>query len=117
LYVFLAPYHYTRFNQSHGADEQVIAHVNTKPITKEDVNSLPALSQSARSLHVIPPPTKEHNAKHITIDDFNASGVRNTYERYQAPQPQRPKGDGSGRVYTKSPDYVKNYEKTRPRTE
>lgn len=29
-----------------------------------------------------------------------------------APPPQRAKDDGSGRAYTKSPDYVKNYEKT-----
>jgi len=79
------------------------------------MNSLPALSHSVRALRALPPPTKEHNAKHITIDDFKASGVREPYERYQAPQPQRPKGDGSGRIYTKSPDYAKNYEKTRPR--
>ena len=107
--------HIIVFGSIKGLDEQIIAQANTKPITKEDVNSLPALSHSVRSLRTIPPPTKVHNAKHITIDDFYASGAHDTHERYQAPPPQRPKGDGSGRIYTKSPDYTKNYEKTRPR--
>jgi len=79
------------------------------------MNSLPALSTPLRSSRAIPPPTKEHNAKHITIEDFKASGDHDIFDRYQAPQPQRSKGDGSGRVYTKSPDYVKNYEKTKDR--
>lgn len=32
--------------------------------------------------------------------------------RNMVPPPQRGKSDGSGMVYTKSPDYVKNYGKT-----
>ncbi|KAJ3567285.1 hypothetical protein NP233_g6463 [Leucocoprinus birnbaumii] len=96
--------------------EQVIAHVNTKPLKVEDVNSLPSLHHSLRSLPMLAP-TKEHNAKHITIDDWKASGDHEAVERYQVPPPQRSRGDGSGRVYTKSPDYARNYEKTNNRIE
>ncbi|KXN89347.1 hypothetical protein AN958_05845 [Leucoagaricus sp. SymC.cos] len=87
--------------------EQVISHAHTKPILMEDVNAFPG-----SSAHALRPPTKEHNARHISIDEYKASHDRGDVGRYQVPPPQRSRGDGSGRVYTKSPDYARNYEKT-----
>lgn len=60
----------------------------------------------------MPPPKKEHNAKHMTIDSYNASSNGDGLGRYEEPTPQRAAGDGSGRVVSKSPSYARNYEKT-----
>ncbi|KAF9450313.1 hypothetical protein P691DRAFT_665621 [Macrolepiota fuliginosa MF-IS2] len=94
--------------------EQVLTHAGLKPIALCDVNRLPSMAFEARS--PIPAPVKEHNARHITIEDYKASHDDDGgYGRFQVPPPQRARGDGSGRVYTKSPDYVRNYEKTKAR--
>ncbi|KAK0494536.1 hypothetical protein EDD18DRAFT_347121 [Armillaria luteobubalina] len=50
-------------------------------------------------------PTREHDAHHVTTDHPQAG------EYSGQPTPQNPKTDGSGQAYTKSPDYVKSYEK------
>ncbi|THU78605.1 hypothetical protein K435DRAFT_811412 [Dendrothele bispora CBS 962.96] len=49
---------------------------------------------------VPPPPTKEHNAQHITVNEALAMTNRPTNYIPQ-PAPQRDRGDGSGLVYTK----------------
>lgn len=102
-------YHFlTSFRSWFSVDEQVLGHVNTKPA---DANSLPARSVSQRLLP-ISPPTQRHNAKHITIDDYKASKDHTGTGRYEVPSPQRARGDGSGQVYTKLPEYARNYDKT-----
>ncbi|KZP06888.1 hypothetical protein FIBSPDRAFT_939100 [Athelia psychrophila] len=56
----------------------------------------------------LPAPVREHNARHITFANYD--GPEN--ERYMVPSPQRSRGDGSHRAYTKTPSYLDNYEKT-----
>lgn len=57
-------------------------------------------------------PSKEHDSKHATIADYLTSPNYSESGRRQQPTPQRSQGDGSGRAYTKSPDYVDGYKKT-----
>ena len=66
---------------------------------------------------MMPPalPGKEHHpgkytlAQYKNTEDFIESEGR---LRYMVPPPQRPRSDIKDRPYTKSPDYVRNYEKT-----
>ncbi|KAH7912189.1 hypothetical protein BJ138DRAFT_1112568 [Hygrophoropsis aurantiaca] len=57
-------------------------------------------------------PSREQNNGHSTIHDYLARPNSTREGRYQVPPPQRARGDGSGRAYTKSPDYCMSYEKT-----
>ncbi|KAH7925104.1 hypothetical protein BV22DRAFT_1129295 [Leucogyrophana mollusca] len=57
-------------------------------------------------------PIREQNNGHSTIKDYLARPDSTTEGRFQVPPPQRSRGDGSGRAYTKSPDYCMSYEKT-----
>lgn len=71
--------------------------------------TLPASRVTNRET-ALPPPSKEPPSKHMTIEEYRASeGVNEAGRRLQ--RPQRAHDDGSGRSYTKSPDYVKSYEK------
>ena len=92
-------------------DEQLLAHVATK---REPGDALPVLKSR---LSNIPPafPGKDHHSGHSTIANYKDTPEYAEYgpaARNMVPQPQRGKSDGSGRVYTKSPDYVQNYGKT-----
>ena len=65
----------------------------------------------------IPPafPGKDHYSGHSTIANYKDSpgyAECGPAIRKMVPPPQRGKTDGSGMAYTKSPDYVQNYEKT-----
>ncbi|KIJ99998.1 hypothetical protein K443DRAFT_619041 [Laccaria amethystina LaAM-08-1] len=90
--------------------EQVMAHVNKKPVPGEPL--APVLHGTYSD---IPPafPGKDHHGGHITMSTYKQSPEYSDPEsRYQVPTPQRGRNNDSGRAYTKSPDYVKNYEKT-----
>ncbi|KAF5339280.1 hypothetical protein D9758_013307 [Tetrapyrgos nigripes] len=56
-------------------------------------------SSSLNRRDPVPLPVKEHNAKHITIETARSLPGQPSY--ISQPAPQRPKGDGSGLVYTK----------------
>ena len=56
----------------------------------------------------LPPPVRGGNARHSTFADFSGTDE----ERRMQPTPQRGRGDGSHRVYTKAPSYLDHYEKT-----
>jgi hypothetical protein len=115
MYVFLISFLLAGSSSSlKFTDEQVIAHAGTKPITLEDATPFPPKSSKLRA-NPMTPPVKEHNAKHITISDYKMSPHHAQVDRYEVPTPQRARGDGSGKVYTKSPDYARNYEKTNNR--
>jgi hypothetical protein len=56
-------------------------------------------------------PVREHNNRHSTIANYLASADFSEEGRRMQPTPQRSRGDGSGRVYTKSPSFSNSYEK------
>ncbi|KAF7973143.1 hypothetical protein HWV62_15911 [Athelia sp. TMB] len=56
----------------------------------------------------LPPPARGGNARHSTLADFSGTDE----ERRMQPTPQRGRGDGSHKVYTKAPSYLDHYEKT-----
>jgi len=90
--------------------EQIVAHVS-KPI---DEDNLPTLNARYSD---IPPavPGKEHNSGHSTFKNFKQSPAyleSGNAARRMVPPPQRAHTDGSGRAYTKSPNFVDNYNKT-----
>jgi len=95
--------------------EQVIGYASKRPAENE---ILPILN--ARYSDVPPAfPGKDHHSGHATLGTYKKSpdyAESGDSLRYMVPPPQRGKPDGSGRAYTKSPDYVDNYNKTvRPR--
>jgi len=59
----------------------------------------------------LPSPVREHNARHSTIPNYIASADSSENGRRMQPTPQRSRGDGSSRVYTKSPSFSNSYEK------
>jgi len=90
--------------------EQIIAHFSKKPAPGETLPLLRHLDTD------IPPalPGKDHRSGHSTMKDYKQSeGYAESGEavRFMAPTPQRA-GEGSGKVYTKAPNYVDNYGKT-----
>lgn len=90
--------------------EQIIAHFSKKPVPGETLPLLRHLDTD------IPPafPGKDHRSGHSTMKDYKQSeGYAESGEavRFMAPTPQRA-GEGSGKVYTKAPNYVDNYGKT-----
>ena len=92
-------------------DEQLLAHVASK---HDPGDALPVLI-SRRSN--IPPafPAKDHHSGHTTIANYKDTpeyAELGPAARNMVPPPQRGRSDGSGMVYTKSPDYVQNYGKT-----
>jgi hypothetical protein len=92
-------------------DEQLLAHVAAK---HDPGDALPVLI-SRRSN--IPPafPAKDHHSGHTTIANYKDTpeyAELGPAARNLVPPPQRGRSDGSGMVYTKSPDYVQNYGKT-----
>ncbi|KAK0458085.1 uncharacterized protein EV420DRAFT_1480241 [Desarmillaria tabescens] len=76
--------------------------------SKENHGGYP-LRATATARDSSPPalPAREHDAHHVTTDHPQAGSYRASGQ----PTPQNPKSDGSGHAYTKSPDYVKSYEK------
>ena len=92
-------------------DEQLLAHVAAK-YKPED--ALPFLD-SQRSNNPPASPGKDHHSGHFTIASYKDTPEYAEYgpaARNMVPPPQRGRSDGSGNVYTKSPDYVQNYGKT-----
>ncbi|KDR80273.1 hypothetical protein GALMADRAFT_223161 [Galerina marginata CBS 339.88] len=95
--------------------EQIMGHAIKTPAAYE---TLPVLNARYSD---IPPafPGKDHHSGHNTLGTFRQSpdyAESGDSLRYMVPPPQRGKADGSGRAYTKSPDYADNYNKTaRPR--
>jgi len=89
--------------------EQVLAHVGKQKYGE----ALPIM----HSQHSNTPPAflgKDHRSG-STIANYKDTPEYAEYgpaARNMVPPPQRGKSDGSGMVYTKSPDYVKNYGKT-----
>lgn len=86
-------------------DEQTILHKGRR----NDPNGV--LPDLGESLSAKPPASRVNNAPrndHLTRDQ-----VTDTTRFYMVPSPQRGRGDGSGKVYTKSPSYADNYEKTK----
>jgi hypothetical protein len=57
------------------------------------------------------PPVREHNGRHSTIANYLASPEFSEEGRRMQPTPQRSRGDGSDRVYTKAPAFSNSYEK------
>ncbi|KAF8171501.1 hypothetical protein BJ912DRAFT_120205 [Pholiota molesta] len=91
--------------------EQILAHVGKKPAGDEDLKPLRSYSSD------LPPnlPGDDHYSGHSTRTNWkNTQGYAEHGDdvRYMQPTPQREASDGSGRAYTKSPDYAKNYGKT-----
>lgn len=92
-------------------DEQLLAHVAAK---HEPGDALPVLKSRPSNR---PPaiPGKDHHSGHSTIANYKDTPEYAEYgpaARNMVPPPQRGRSDGSGRVYTKSPDYAQNYGKT-----
>lgn len=56
----------------------------------------------------LPAPVRDHNPRHSTFENYAGSQE----ERFMVPPPQRSRGDGSHRAYTKAPSYLDHYEKT-----
>ncbi|KAH9478353.1 hypothetical protein JR316_0008807 [Psilocybe cubensis] len=91
--------------------EQIVGHVSKAPPADQPLPKLNATYSD------VPPayPTKEHVSRHTTFANFKDSPgylEGGPATRYMEPTPQRPKNDGTGRAYTKSPNYVDNYGKT-----
>lgn len=78
--------------------------------TPAGVPFLPVARVEARAT-ALPAPQREHHSGHATIADYKLSPGYSDAGRREQPTPQRAGGDGTG-VYTKSPDYVRSYEKT-----
>jgi hypothetical protein len=92
-------------------DEQVIAHVAAK---QKPGDALPVLNSRLSNM---PPafPGKDHHSGHSTIARYKDTpeyAEHGPAARIMVPSPQRGRSDGSGTVYTKSPNYVQNYGKT-----
>jgi hypothetical protein len=94
-------------------DEQVLAHVGTKPMSSspnDDIPSLPTRSSQIRTSKQMKPPVQEHDAKHDSIEERKARSDGNDFDqiRREQPAPQREKGDGSGKLVSQSTsDYMK----------
>ncbi|TFK38086.1 hypothetical protein BDQ12DRAFT_666312 [Crucibulum laeve] len=87
--------------------EQLLAHVAEKP--GQHLSTTPLVGGSAS-----PPPIQEHDHKKRNLDDFRSSPEYRQFGeagRRSVPSPQRAKADGKS-VYTKAPEYTKNYDKT-----
>ncbi|KAL0960173.1 hypothetical protein HGRIS_011807 [Hohenbuehelia grisea] len=93
---------------SNAFHEQRLAHAGS---IEKALFSRPASFVENRALP-LGPISRENNSKHSTIKDYLASPGYSEEGRRMQPTPQRAKKDGSGRAYTKSPDYVDSYEKT-----
>ncbi|KAF9019118.1 hypothetical protein BDZ89DRAFT_1139565 [Hymenopellis radicata] len=74
---------------------------------KEDHGGHRLYASDAPSDHVVKPPVHTHDPHHFTLDSEHAGPAQSV------PSPQRSKGDGSGLAYTKSPDFVRSYGKTK----
>lgn len=59
----------------------------------------------------LPATVRERNKSHFTISDHLASENNSDENRRMQPTPQRSRGDGSSRAYTKAPSYNDSYEK------
>ncbi|TFK22116.1 hypothetical protein FA15DRAFT_49981 [Coprinopsis marcescibilis] len=88
--------------------EQVIAGISHKTERNENLQPLNVAYSD------YPPAYRrnDHYSGHMTIQDAKASPDYNSETRRLVPPPQRGRDDGSGKAYTKSPDYAKNYGKT-----
>ncbi|KAK0192966.1 hypothetical protein F5146DRAFT_1136807 [Armillaria mellea] len=75
--------------------------------SKENHGGYPLHATAGRDSSPPALPTHEHDAHHVTTDHPQAG----SYRAGGQPTPQNPKSNGSGQAYTKSPDYVKSYEK------
>ncbi|PBK90162.1 hypothetical protein ARMGADRAFT_1083046 [Armillaria gallica] len=75
--------------------------------SKENHGGYPLRATAGRDSSPPALPTREHDAHHITTDHPQAG----SYRAGGQPTPQNPKSDGSGQAYTKSPEYVRSYEK------
>ncbi len=85
----------------HIPDEETIAR------SKENHGGYPLRATAGRDSSPPTLPTRERDAHHVTTDHPQAG----SYRAGGQPTPQNPKSDGSGQAYTKSPDYVRSYEK------
>jgi hypothetical protein len=56
-------------------------------------------------------PVRDRDHHHFTIMNYLASPDFSEEGRRMQPTPQRSRGDGSGRAYTKAPSYSNSYEK------
>jgi len=81
----------------------------------EDDSDHPLTLRQSRHAQRDPPLAslvRDHHNGHSTISDYLASANFSEEGRRMQPTPQRSRGDGSGRVYTKSPSWNDSYEKT-----
>ncbi|KAF6759448.1 hypothetical protein DFP72DRAFT_1166889 [Ephemerocybe angulata] len=117
--------------------EQVQGSLNRKWRKADLETNLKPMSGPHAAYSSNPPalPIADHHSGRMTISEFNEqrdTGMKGTASmagaqageqqqngaaasdptRYMVPPPQRGRNDGSGRVYTKSPDYAMNYHKT-----
>ncbi|MCL6358418.1 hypothetical protein EXT68_23820 [Pectobacterium parmentieri] len=94
--------------------EQIVARLSEPPTRGGTGVDLDNLKPMNVRFGEIPPqiPTKEHNSRHATIEEFAKSPDSDPEMRRMEPTPQKGRRDGSGKVYTKSPDFVDNYGKT-----
>lgn len=91
--------------------EQIVGHVSKAPAPDQPLPTLTARYSDT------PPafPAKEHVSRHTTFANYKQSPgyiEGGPATRYMEPTPQRPRNDGTGRAYTKAPNYVDNYGKT-----
>ncbi|PPQ78615.1 hypothetical protein CVT25_010579 [Psilocybe cyanescens] len=91
--------------------EQIVGHVSKAPAADQPLPTLNARYSD------MPPaiPATEHISGHTTFANYKESpgyAEGGPATRYMQPTPQRAKDDGSGRAYTKSPNYTENYGKT-----
>lgn len=94
------------------AVEQTIHHAHMHP---DDSLPYPPLRAHASD---IPPQfrTNEHHSGHATHRNYKDTpeyAEHGEAVRRMAPPPQRQAQDGTGRAYTKSPNYADNYGKTK----
>lgn len=90
--------------------EYLLAHVASDEPGAGD----PPMTRVERRKTPVPTPQKEHRNGHSTIPDSKesaAGGGGGSRVGLEQPMPQRAKEIGSSVAYTKSPDYVKSYEK------
>ncbi|KAG5635335.1 hypothetical protein H0H81_011689 [Sphagnurus paluster] len=93
--------------------EYLMAHV----ASRSNENTFPGAAQLPISRYEhratpLPSTLREHHSAHSTIPNFKMSpAYAEGRARYEQPTPQRPREPGSSVAYTKSPDYVKSYEK------
>ncbi|KAF8914745.1 hypothetical protein CPB85DRAFT_1433486 [Mucidula mucida] len=89
------------------ASGDLAGHEHTIKHSKEDHGGHPLYATDTPSDHVVKIPVHTHDPHHVTRDSEHAGPL------HSVPSPQRSKGDGSGLAYTKSPDFVRSYGKTK----